>query len=228
MESGARRSAPATQRNREPILAVLRGLLPGTGLALELASGTGEHVVHFARAFPFLRWQPSDPVPEARASIAAWTAANGLANVQSPLDIDASAEAWPIDRADALLCINMQPHSCKNEKSIGYAACICINMVHISEWAATIGLFRGCARVLQPGAPLILYGPYLENDVETAPSNVAFDRSLKERNPEWGIRNLADIDDVAEEFGFARTQRVEMPANNLTLIYRMHQHGRST
>jgi SAM-dependent methyltransferase len=180
-------------------MAVLRGLLPDAGLVLEVASGTGEHAIHFARAFPALVWQPSDPFGEARRSIAAWARSEKLNNVRPPLDLDAASDHWPVARADAALCINM---------------------VHISPWAATVGLFRGCERVLQPGAPLILYGPYLENDVETAPSNMAFDRSLRERDPEWGLRELADVDDVAEEFGFTRTRRVEMPANNLALIYR--------
>ncbi|WP_313807908.1 DUF938 domain-containing protein [Sphingobium sp.] len=193
-----KRHAPATARNRDVILAVLREELPPSGLVLEIASGSGEHVIHFAAALPALDWQPSDPDPAALASIRAWRAQAGLPNIRPPIRLDTTAD-WPIARVDAILCINM---------------------VHISEWAATVGLFRGCARALPAGAPLILYGPYLEADVETAPSNLAFDRALKERNPEWGLRHLPDIDRIAAEFGFGRTRRVEMPANNLTLIYR--------
>jgi hypothetical protein len=214
-----RRYAPATLRNRDPILEVLRPVLPPSGLVLEIASGTGEHVVHFARALPGLDWQPSDPSVEARGLIAGWTAAEGLANVLPPLDLDVASDDWPIARADAIICINMQSDSCESQKSAIYDACLCINMVHISPWAATVGLFRGCAKHLIAGAPLILYGPYLEADVETAPSNLAFDRSLKERKAEWGLRNVADVDRVAADFGFGRTLRVEMPANNLMLIY---------
>ena len=196
--SADKRHAPATLRNRDAIAAVLADWLPPSGTVLEVASGSGEHVVHFAAAFPHLHWQPSDPDPAGLTSIAAWRAEAGLANVAPPVALDAAASDWPVERADAILCINM---------------------VHISPWEATLGLFAGAARLLAPGAPLILYGPYLEDGVETASSNLAFDRSLKERNPEWGLRNAADVDEVAAEFGFERTRRVEMPANNLTLVY---------
>jgi hypothetical protein len=218
-----RRHAPATLRNRDAIAAVLRNELPDAGLVLEVASGSGEHVVHFAVTFPALDWQPSDPDPAALASIAALRGDANLPNLRTPLLIDAAGADWPIDAADALLCINMQSNSCGEEKSVGYAACLCINMIHISEWAATVGLFRGCERLLPSAAPLILYGPYLEDGVEIAPSNLAFDRSLMERNPKWGIRNVSDIDKVAVEFGFKRVRRVEMPANNLMLIYHHDQ-----
>jgi hypothetical protein len=197
--SDARQHAPATARNREPILGILREVLPETGLVLEVASGTGEHALHFAAALPGLTWQPSDPSPEARASIAAWAAEAGLDNLAPPLDLDAAAADWPIARA---------------------AAVVCINMVHISPWEATVGLFSGCAKVLSADAPLVLYGPYLDEDVATAPSNLAFDRSLRERNPAWGLRDVAEVDRLAREHGFARTNRYEMPANNLTLVYR--------
>ena len=220
--AAGKRHAPATERNRDAILAVLRDELLSSGLVLEVASGSGQHVVHFAAALPALDWQPSDPDPAALASIESWRQEAGLPNVRPPLRLDASAD-WPVERADAVLCVNMQSNSCVPQKSIGYAACVCINMVHISEWAATVGLFRGCAKLLPSGAPLILYGPYLENEVETAPSNLAFDRSLKARNPEWGLRDLVEVDRVAAEHGFERSRRVEMPANNLTLVYRMSQ-----
>lgn len=194
-----RKVAPAVARNRDAILEILRTLLPASGDVLEIASGSGEHIIHFAAALPNLRWQPSDPDPTALASIAAWTHASELTNIFPPLILDASADQWPVDQADAILCINM---------------------VHISPWDATVGLFRGSARALTAGAPLILYGPYREEAVETAPSNLAFDQSLKERNPAWGLRQLSDIDRVAADFGFARTDRYAMPANNLTLVYR--------
>lgn len=194
-----RRHAPATLRNRDAIAAVLRDELPDAGLVLEVASGSGEHVVHFAVTFPALDWQPSDPDPAALASIAALRGEANLPNLRTPRLINAADADWPIDAADAILCINM---------------------VHISPWAATLGLLARGAQLLAPGAPLILYGPYVEDDVPTAPSNLAFDRSLKDRNPQWGLRTLNDVDRVAADVGLARTRRVAMPANNLMLVYR--------
>jgi hypothetical protein len=191
------RHAPATARNREPILAVLRDFFPATGLILEIASGTGEHVSYFAERLPDLDWQPSDPDPDAIASTTAW--AEGIPNIRTPLQLDAAAPDWPISRADAMLCINM---------------------VHISPWAATQGLFAGAARVLPQGAPLYLYGPYRRADVPTAPSNEAFDASLSARNPGWGLRQLDDVIVVAERTGFRFDRLVEMPANNLSVIFR--------
>ena len=194
-----RREAPAAARNREPIAEVLADELPASGLVLELASGTGEHAVHFARRFPHLDWQPSDPDRAARESIAAWREYAGLGNLLPPLDLDARADRWPVGRADAI---------------------VCINMVHISPIAATEGVVSHAGRLLPAGAPLVFYGPYLEDDVETAPSNLAFDAGLKARNPEWGLRRLAWLDRLAERHGLVRTRRVAMPANNLTLVYR--------
>jgi len=214
-----KRHAPATARNSAPIAAVLEKELPAQGTVLELASGSGEHAIFFARRFPNLHWQPSDRDPDALASIVAWRDEAGADNLLPPLTLDASSARWPIDRADALVCINMDSDSCESAKSAGYAACLCINMVHISPWTATVGLFRGCAKHLIADAPLILYGPYLEAGVKTAQSNLAFDRSLKERNPKWGLRKVADVDQVATEYGFTRIRRVTMPAHNLTLIY---------
>jgi hypothetical protein len=193
----ARRSAAATQRNREPILAVLRRVLPPAGVVLEIASGTGEHAASFALALPALRWQPSDPDAEARASIAAWCA--GLANVAPPLALDASADAWPIERADAI---------------------VCINMVHIAPWAACEGLLRGAARVLPGGGPLYLYGPYHVGGVPTAPSNAAFDADLRWRNPAWGVRDLEAVVAAAAAGGLRFVERVAMPANNLSVVFR--------
>lgn len=199
LESDQRRSAPAVARNRDPILDVLRKALPATGTVLEIASGTGEHAVHFARALPALTWQPSDPSPEARASIAAWRAAAGLANLLSPIAVDAEAAEWPLARADAV---------------------IAINMVHISPWAATAGLLAHAARLLPPGGPLYLYGPYRRDGHPFAPSNAAFDADLKARNPAWGIRAVEDVADAAAGQGLALAEIVAMPANNLSLLFR--------
>lgn len=216
--------APATQRNREPIAAVLARELPASGTVLEIAAGTGEHAVFFADRFPALNWQPTDPSPEALASIAAYRKDYSGTNCAAPLLLDAAKpESWPVASASAILCINMDCYSCSSKKSVGcrkFDACVCINMVHISEWAATIGFFNGCAQVLTNEASIILYGPYLEDEVETAASNLEFDRSLKARNPAWGLRHLGDVDRVASEHGFERTSRYKMPANNLMLIYK--------
>ena len=192
-----RKHAPATLRNREAIAAVLASLLPERGTVLEVASGSGEHAVFFAGRFPQLTFVPSDPDADGRASIASWCA--GLTNVAPPLDIDAAAPDWPIAAADAVLCINM---------------------VHISPWEATLGLLDGAARLLPPGAPLILYGPYRRAEVPTAPSNEAFDASLKARDPRWGLRDIADVTAAAAPRGLAFDRLVEMPANNILLAYR--------
>lgn len=194
----AKKHAPATLRNRDAIADVLRTVLPASGDVLEIASGSGEHIVHFARTFPDLDWQPSDPDPQCRASIAAWSADNGPSNIAPPLDIDASAGQWQIESADAILCINM---------------------IHISPWEATLGLLAGAGRVLPFGAPLYLYGPFRCEGVETAPSNEAFDRSLKSRNPDWSLRQLEEVRREAEKRGLSLTDIVEMPANNLSLCF---------
>ncbi|MEY4869405.1 MAG: hypothetical protein RIS11_599 [Pseudomonadota bacterium] len=201
LEAGgeAKRIAPATQRNREAIASVLRDILPAKGVVLEVASGTGEHVVHFAAAFPDLTWQPSDYDPAGLASIEAWSSESGLPNILSPLRIDASAADWPLTRAEAI---------------------ICINMAHIAPWEASEGLFAGAARLLAPGAPLYLYGPYREAGVTTTQSNEAFDVSLKARNPAWGLRSVEQMNALAAHSGFALEARVEMPANNLSLFYK--------
>jgi len=194
-----KRHAPATLRNRDAIADVLRGALPRRGTVLEVASGSGEHAVHFARAFPALDWQPSDPDPAALRSIAAYADDADLMNVAPPVMIDAGADDWPLDGADAVLCINM---------------------VHISPWAATLGLLRGAAKLLPPDGLLYLYGPYIQQGVETAASNLAFDQSLKSRNPLWGLRDVADVEAAAAERGFRLEAIVPMPANNLSLIFR--------
>ena len=194
-----KRHAPATARNSEPIAEVLAKELPDSGLVLEIASGTGEHAVFMARCFPAIRWQPSDRDGEALASVDAWANDAGLDNLLPAVELDAASLDWPIERMDAILCINM---------------------VHISPWDATEGLFRGAAKVLPAGAALILYGPYFEDDIETAPSNIAFDESLRSRNPAWGLRRLSAVDLLAAQSGFERRARYEMPANNLTIVYR--------
>jgi hypothetical protein len=197
----ARQHAPATLRNREPIAEVLARELPASGTVLEVAAGTGEHAVFFAARFPALRWQPTDPSPEALASIAAYLADYPGTNLAAPLPLDAAAPgSWPVSVADAMLCINM---------------------VHISPWEATEGLFAGAARLLRgSGGPLVLYGPYLEQGVETAPSNLDFDASLKARNPLWGLREAEALDALAAQHGMARSARHAMPANNIMLVYR--------
>jgi Protein of unknown function (DUF938) len=194
-----KRRAPAAQRNREPIAAVLREVLPAAGTVLEVASGTGEHATWFAAAFPELLWQPTDPDPEALESIRAWRDEAALANLLEPVRLDAAAADWPIPAADAILCVNM---------------------VHISPWAAAVGLLRGAGRLLAAGAPLILYGPYRRAGVPTAPSNEAFDASLKTRNPQWGLRELEAVEAEAASCGFQLDRLFEMPANNLTLVFR--------
>ena len=198
--ANARRSAPAASRNRDPIAEILREWLPVDGLVLEVASGTGEHAVWFAEAFPHLEWQPSDMHADALGSIESWTEESGLPNVHPPVLIDASNPIdWPIDRADAVLNINM---------------------AHISPWSASLGLIAGAARVLPPGGPLVLYGPWLKNDVETAPSNLAFDADLKARDPEWGLRRVEDFAAAATVEGFELIETRAMPANNLMLLFR--------
>jgi hypothetical protein len=198
-DDGAKRHAPATLRNRDAIADVLAKELPAHGTVVEIASGSGEHALYFAERFADLDWQPSDPDPEALASIEAYSAEYGGKNLQRPIILDACVEGWPLDSA---------------------AAIVCINMVHISPWEATIGLFKGAQKMLESGAPLILYGPYFEVDVQTAASNVDFDINLKSRDPRWGIREVQDIDKLAQSAGFQRTKRYPMPANNLMLVYR--------
>lgn len=194
-----RRSAPHVARNAGPIVEVLAEILPIRGLALELASGTGEHILHFAQEFPKLLWQPSDPEPAALRSIEAWRAESGLFNLLPAVSLDARAADWPVPQADAILCINM---------------------IHISPWSATAGLMRGAGRLLAEGAPLYLYGPYRRDGVETAPSNEAFDESLRARDPEWGLRELEAVEAEAGKQGLRLDRIVEMPANNLSLLFR--------
>jgi hypothetical protein len=194
----AAQTAPAAERNKEPILGVLRRVLPGSGLVLEVASGTGQHVVHFAAALPKLTWQPSDADAESRRSIEAWIADTELQNVLPPLALNVHDQPWPLERADAV---------------------VCINMVHISPWQATLDLLSGAARLLGRKGVLYLYGPFRRCGAHTAPSNDVFDASLRARNPEWGVRDVEAVAEVAANHGFALQHVVEMPANNLSVVF---------
>ncbi|KAK9823915.1 hypothetical protein WJX72_006334 [[Myrmecia] bisecta] len=199
----ARRFAPATECNREPLLQVLAPRLPqGKGsLVLEVASGTGEHAVYLASNLPHLTWQPSDPDRASCASIASWTQHAGVAHVKAPLQLDATDPSWSVERADAV---------------------VCINMIHIAPYAACEGLFRGAASVLPPDGLLFTYGPYSIGGQHTAPSNARFDMSLKMQNPEWGVRDIDEVKQTAANNGFQLVERIDMPANNMTLVW---QHG---
>ena len=189
-------SFPATARNRDPILAVLGRVLPASGTGLEVASGSGEHAAYFAPRLPHLVWQPSDPEPQHRDSIAAWAARAAVPNPRPPLDLDTCTGAWPA----------------------AAAAVVCINMIHIAPWAAAEGLMAGAGALLPAGAPLYIYGPFRRDGRHTAPSNAAFDRSLRAENPDWGVRDLEAVTELGEHHGFTLAEVVEMPANNLSVI----------
>ena len=193
------RTAPATARNRDPILTVLRRVLPQAGTVLEIASGTGEHAIYFAAALPHLAWQPTDRDPAALASIAAHREMARTPNVLPPLALDVCELPWPVSRMEAV---------------------VCINMIHISPWRSAECLISGAAELLAPGAMLFLYGPYMEDGRHTAPSNAAFDASLRAQNPDWGVRDLGDVRKLADEHGFDFVERVAMPANNLSVVFR--------
>ena len=192
----ARRFSPSAARNRGPILDALRAPLPAQGLLLEVASGTGEHCAHLAAALPGLMFQPTDPDPAALASINAWCGA--LPNVRPALALDAAAAEWPVAAADAVLCINM---------------------IHIAPWAATVGLVAGAARVLPPGGVLALYGPFMRGRRHTGPGNAAFDVNLRARNPDWGVRGLEDVAALAAGAGFGVPEVIGMPADNLLVKF---------
>lgn len=194
-----KQSSPSALRNREPILAELRKVLPSRGAVLEIASGSGEHVVHFASALPSLTFQPSDVDAAARASVDAWRTESGLTNLRTAVALDVEDSNWPVTVADAV---------------------ICINMIHISPWTATEGLVSGAARLLPAGGILFLYGPYHRAGVDTSTSNSTFDADLRARNPAWGLRNLEDVVDLARTCGFAHAATHDMPANNLSVIFR--------
>jgi len=191
--------SPATDRNKQPILGVLHDILPPEGHILEIASGTGEHVVYFAEALPKLIWQPTEPNKLSRSTIQARVRASGLTNVRDPLDLDVRDAHWPVKPSDAVLCINM---------------------IHISPWAATEALFSNARRILSSTGVLYLYGPFRQSDQDTTPSNEAFDASLRSRNSEWGLRSLEEVVHFATKQGFALENTKEMPANNLSVVFR--------
>ena len=197
----------AAERNKEPILEVLRRHLPPEGLVLEIASGSGQHIAHFARALPKLTWQPSDPDPEARESIRAWIAEAQLANVLAPLDLDVRRSSWPLAACDAI---------------------VCINMIHISPWSATEALFDRAAGVLSGTGMVYLYGPYRLKGQHTAPSNEAFDAMLRRQNPEWGVRDLEQVTQTARRAGFELTGTTPMPANNLSFVFHRMSDGHAS
>lgn len=191
-----RRRAPAADRNKGPILDVLRRMLPPHGLVVEIASGTGQHAAHFAAAMPGLQWQPTEPDAAYHDSIRAWT--EGLPNVKLPLALDVSRHPWPLERADAILCINM---------------------IHISPWQSTLDLMAGAGAILVRGGVLFLYGPYRRNGSHTAPSNEAFDADLRSRHSEWGVRDLEAVVEVAAKNGLGFREAVAMPANNFSVVF---------
>jgi SAM-dependent methyltransferase len=195
------KSAPAAARNREPILRVLRNTLPRAAHVLEVASGTGEHAVWFCNALPELTWQPTDHDPDALKSIAAWRDMARPPNLLSPLRLDAAAETWPVTQADAV---------------------VAINMVHIAPWTATQGLIAGAARILNSDGLLFLYGPFREGGVHTSAGNAAFDADLRAHDASWGIRDLEEISKLASRHGFDTPERIAMPANNLSVVFRRH------
>lgn len=190
---------PAAQRNLQPILEVLRSALPQQGRFLEIASGSGFHIVNFAAAFPQAMWQPSDPDAGARGSIAAHRDAANRENLLPPVELNVERRPWPVSAADAVLCINM---------------------IHISPWTATEALFAGAAEVLPVNGVLFTYGPYIVDGDFIADSNIEFDKSLRTKNPTWGLRELNDVDAVASANGFVRAAKVAMPANNFALVFR--------
>lgn len=194
--------APAAERNRLAIGKVLESVLPGSGVVLEVASGTGQHAVHLASQMPTLTWQPSDVSPRALESTRAWADEANLQNLLPPIRLDVLEHPWPIAHADAVLCINM---------------------IHIAPWTATLALFRGARRLLGPDRVLVTYGPYRMHGSHTAPSNETFDRSLRSQHPEWGVRDIDDLVTVAHDHDFSLTETHEMPANNFTLVWRRGQ-----
>ena len=220
----------ASERNRQPILDVLLRLLPSSGHALEIASGTGQHVAHFAQHLPGWNWQPTDMGADGFESIAAWCQEAGAHNVAAAVLLDVSAACWPspTPTATATATATIPPHLCldtANETTIAtpfdtaFDLIFCANMLHISPWATCAGLMQGAAQHLSAKGVLVTYGPYLERDVPTSPGNLAFDESLRRRNPQWGIRALEDVVREAKLAGLELKERMEMPANNLLLVF---------
>ncbi|MGB1014956.1 MAG: DUF938 domain-containing protein [Nannocystaceae bacterium] len=201
------RHAPATTRNRQPILDVLKRVLPGSGRVVEVGSGTGEHGMFFATHLPHLRWSPTDPSPQARASVEAWRQHGGPPNLEPVQELDATWETWPFEQ-----------HASEAE-ALAVTAVVAINVIHISPWETCLGLLAGAARCLDAGGVLVLYGPYRRNGAHTAASNAAFDASLKSRDPSWGIRDLETVQEEARKAGFSFRELVEMPANNFCVVF---------
>lgn len=206
----ARQYAPATERNREPILEVLLRVLPASGTILEVASGTGEHAVFFAPRLSPRKWLPSDPNPQSRASIASWRTHFPSDNLYPPLDLDVGEPSWPVERA--LPDFNTSP----------LVGIVSINMIHISPWSACLGLMAGAGRLLSPGGILYLYGPFKQGG-HTSPSNLAFDESLRARNPEWGVRDLEDVVAAASTQNLTMLETYQMPANNLSVVFQVKE-----
>jgi SAM-dependent methyltransferase len=197
--SASRETAPSAERNKQPILEVLSRVLPPTGLVLEIGSGTGQHVAHFARKLPGLTFQPSELDEQRHASIGAWTRHENLANVKAPLAFDVTHRPWPVSAADAV---------------------VCINMIHISPWDATVALMRGAGEILKPGGVLVTYGPYRREGRHTAASNEVFDASLKARDPRWGVRDMESLAAIAKDSKLILEETVAMRANNFALVFR--------
>jgi SAM-dependent methyltransferase len=190
---------PAPERNKDPILAVLKRVLPRRGEVFEVASGSGQHVAYFARELPALTFQPSDIDPENLASIRAWVREVGLPNLREPLALDVLADDWGVGSVDALFNANM---------------------IHIAPWECCLALLRGAARHLRPEGVLVMYGPFRVGGAHTAPSNESFDAGLRARDPRWGVRELEDVVSEAARLGLSFVERVEMPANNQSLVFR--------
>jgi len=195
----ARLESAAAERNKQPIAEALGGVLPPSGLVFEIASGTGQHAEHLARAYPDLEWQPSEPDDESRAALAARVQRTGLPNLRAPIAFDVHSSATPIASAQAV---------------------VCINMIHIAPWSACEALLRHASVLLAPGAPLFVYGPFMRDGLHTAPSNAAFDSSLRARNASWGVRDLTDVDGLARGYGFTLALTMTMPANNFSIVWR--------
>jgi len=205
--------ALATQRNREPILEVLQKILPPTGTVLEIASGTGEHAIFFAPRLQPRKWLPSDPNPLLRDSIIAWSAENQCENLYPPIDLDVRSPIWPVE-------IGGLPEWLRDDlNNSPITAIVNINMIHISPWSASMGLMAGAGRILPQGGILYLYGPFTEGGKHTAPSNQAFDESLRTQDHEWGVRDLDDVTDQANKNGLTLLDSYKMPANNLSVVF---------
>lgn len=211
----ARQYAPATQRNREPILEVLLQVLPPKGTVLEISSGTGEHAVFFASRLHPREWIPSDPNPIARASIAAWRESCPTDNLYPPIALDVCDAVWAIEGDEP-----PEPLQDIDLKQDPIVAIVNINMIHIAPWSACLGLMAGAGRILPPGGILYLYGPFKQGGRQTAPSNANFDESLQMQNPEWGVRDLEEVIAVAETQNLSLVKTYAMPANNLSVIFK--------